>query len=108
MGSSAGLNLLLDKYFVDAGTRSWDPHDSPLRLTEQFGVRRSAGRTARHPFPLGLGMPCLRSTSAVPRDPDGAAVTYARSSHDGGVLTPARVPLRTPARAKHPNKTAWP
>jgi hypothetical protein len=36
VGSSAGLNLLLDKYFVEGTTRSWGPEDSPLRLTGQF------------------------------------------------------------------------
>jgi hypothetical protein len=36
VGSSAGLNLLLDKYFVESTTRSWGPDDSPLRLTGQF------------------------------------------------------------------------
>jgi hypothetical protein len=36
VGSSAGLNLLLDKYFVESTTRSWGPEDSPLRLTGQF------------------------------------------------------------------------
>ncbi|MCO1581238.1 DUF2332 domain-containing protein [Crossiella sp. SN42] len=36
VGSSAGLNLWLDKYFVEGVTRSWGPRDSPLRLTGQF------------------------------------------------------------------------
>ena len=36
VGSSAGLNLLLDRYFVEGTTRPRGPEDSPLRLTGQF------------------------------------------------------------------------
>jgi hypothetical protein len=36
VGSSAGLNLLLDEYFVEGTTRSWGPQNSPVRLTGQF------------------------------------------------------------------------
>jgi hypothetical protein len=36
VGASAGLNLRLDRYFVDAGTGSWGPGDSPVRLVGHF------------------------------------------------------------------------
>ncbi|WAL96405.1 DUF2332 domain-containing protein [Streptomyces sp. Je 1-369] len=36
VGASAGLNLLIDRYFVAAGDRSWGPPRSALRLTGQF------------------------------------------------------------------------
>ncbi|MBE7324658.1 DUF2332 domain-containing protein [Nocardioides sp. Y6] len=36
VGASGGLNLLMDQYYVDAGTSSWGPADSPLKLVGQF------------------------------------------------------------------------
>jgi hypothetical protein len=36
VGASGGLNLLLDKYFVDSGETSWGPADSALRLLGHF------------------------------------------------------------------------
>lgn len=44
VGSSAGLNLSLDRYFVEGGTRSWGPRDSPSRLTGQFESGEPRGR----------------------------------------------------------------
>lgn len=44
VGSSAGLNLLLDRYYVAAGDESWGPADSALRLVGHFesGAPRAA------------------------------------------------------------------
>ncbi|EST38951.1 hypothetical protein N566_04760 [Streptomycetaceae bacterium MP113-05] len=42
VGASAGLNMLFDGYFVDAGEGSWGPADSPLRLTGHFTSGRPA------------------------------------------------------------------
>lgn len=36
VGASAGLNLLLDRYFVAGGRHVWGPPDSSLRLTGHF------------------------------------------------------------------------
>jgi hypothetical protein len=36
VGASAGLNLWLDRYGVDAGQTRWGPHDSPVQLTGHF------------------------------------------------------------------------
>ncbi|RAO01966.1 Aminoacyl-tRNA hydrolase [Micromonospora saelicesensis] len=36
VGASAGLNLLLDRYFVAGGRQAWGPPESPLRLTGHF------------------------------------------------------------------------
>ena len=36
VGASAGLNLWLDRYRVDAGQTKWGPPDSPVQLTGHF------------------------------------------------------------------------
>jgi hypothetical protein len=36
VGASAGLNLQMDRYFVQAGAVQWGPPDSPVRLTGHF------------------------------------------------------------------------
>lgn len=36
VGASAGLNLWLDRYRVDAGRTQWGPPDSPVQLTGHF------------------------------------------------------------------------
>ena len=36
VGASAGLNLWMDRYHVDAGQTRWGPPDSPVRLTGHF------------------------------------------------------------------------
>jgi hypothetical protein len=36
VGASAGLNLWLDRYRIDAGQTRWGPPDSPVRLTGHF------------------------------------------------------------------------
>lgn len=36
VGASAGLNLWMDRYFVQAGAARWGPPDSPVRLAGQF------------------------------------------------------------------------
>jgi hypothetical protein len=36
VGASAGLNLWLDRYHVDAGQSQWGPFDSPVQLTGHF------------------------------------------------------------------------
>jgi hypothetical protein len=36
VGASAGLNLWMDRYFVQAGAAGWGPPDSPVRLAGHF------------------------------------------------------------------------
>jgi hypothetical protein len=36
VGAAAGLNLWMDRYFVQAGAAGWGPTDSPVRLTGHF------------------------------------------------------------------------
>lgn len=36
VGAAAGLNLQMDRYFVQAGAARWGPPDSPVRLAGQF------------------------------------------------------------------------
>jgi len=36
VGAAAGLNLWMDRYFVQAGAAGWGPADSPVRLTGHF------------------------------------------------------------------------
>jgi hypothetical protein len=36
VGAAAGLNLWMDRYFVQAGAAGWGPPDSPVRLTGHF------------------------------------------------------------------------
>jgi hypothetical protein len=36
VGAAAGLNLWMDRYFVQAGTAGWGPPDSPVRLVGHF------------------------------------------------------------------------
>lgn len=45
VGASAGLNLLLDRYFVDGGGRSWGPEASALRLAGHFTSGTPAAAT---------------------------------------------------------------
>jgi len=36
VGASAGLNLWMDRYFVQAGAAGWGPPDSPVQLAGHF------------------------------------------------------------------------
>ncbi|MEU6994701.1 DUF2332 domain-containing protein [Streptomyces sp. NPDC046465] len=46
VGASAGLNLLLDRYFVASGDTSWGPADSTLRLVGHFASGQPPAATS--------------------------------------------------------------
>jgi hypothetical protein len=67
VGASAGLNLWLDRYRVEAGQTQWGPPDSPVRLTGHFiagsppaGPFAVTGRQGCDLHPLDLADPAAR------------------------------------------------
>lgn len=87
VGASAGLNLWMDRYFVQAGAAGWGPPDSPVRLTGHF--------TSGQPPATAMTVVDRRGCDLNPLDP--TALPAGSCARDNQAPWTASTEMRRPA-----------